>query len=279
MTNGIVTKFAGTFDSLDEALRWGKMVSISEFCPVTYKNKPIECVLAAQYGHEVGLKPLQALQGVKIINGNPSVYGDTMLALCRASPHWEDIKEEFLTSDQLFSKYGIKSDYTGVAGVCRIKRKGEEALVEWFSEKDALEAGLLNRAGPWKTYKRRMLKMRARGFALRDKYADVLKGIISSEEAQDYITTEYETIPEPDTQNQIEIDQQTGEILIIKDEPLNLITQEMIEEINSLIIKENITEEQIKKWTNKMEVQNINELTVEKAEKLISYLLQKSTKE
>ena len=32
--------------------------------------------------------------------------------------------------------------------------------------------------------------MRARGFALRDAFADVLRGVISAEEAQDYPTEE-----------------------------------------------------------------------------------------
>ena len=51
---------------------------------------------------------------------------------------------------------------------------------------DANRAGLLNRSGPWKSYPDRMLKMRARGFALRDVFADALGGMISAEEANDY---------------------------------------------------------------------------------------------
>ena len=40
----------------------------------------------------------------------------------------------------------------------------------------------------WKSYPDRMLQMRARGFALRDSFPDVLKGLITREEAQDYQT-------------------------------------------------------------------------------------------
>ena len=51
--------------------------------------------------------------------------------------------------------------------------------------KQAEQAGLSNRP-TWKAYPDRMLQHRARGNALRDAFPDVLRGIITSEEAQDY---------------------------------------------------------------------------------------------
>ncbi len=56
----------------------------------------------------------------------------------------------------------------------------------WLTHKDAKRAGLWGKGGPWTAYPKRMLQMRARGFALRDAFPDVLKGMISVEEAQDY---------------------------------------------------------------------------------------------
>jgi hypothetical protein len=47
--------------------------------------------------------------------------------------------------------------------------------------------------GPWTQYPRRMLQMRARGFALRDAFPDVLRGLVTAEEAADYTHVE----PEP----------------------------------------------------------------------------------
>jgi len=51
---------------------------------------------------------------------------------------------------------------------------------------DAKRAGLWAKQGPWTAYPKRMMQMRARGFALRDAFPDVLKGMITAEEAQDY---------------------------------------------------------------------------------------------
>jgi hypothetical protein len=55
-----------------------------------------------------------------------------------------------------------------------------------FSVADAKKASLWGKSGPWSQYPRRMLQMRARGFALRDAFPDVLKGLVTAEEAFDY---------------------------------------------------------------------------------------------
>jgi hypothetical protein len=55
---------------------------------------------------------------------------------------------------------------------------------------DAKKAGLWGKAGPWSLYPSRMLSLRSRGFALRNTFADALRGLITAEEAQDYPTTE-----------------------------------------------------------------------------------------
>jgi hypothetical protein len=66
------------------------------------------------------------------------------------------------------------------------KRKNRKPVVAKFSVEDAKRAGLWGKQGPWSAYPKRMMQMRARGFALRDAFPDVLKGLISAEEAQDY---------------------------------------------------------------------------------------------
>jgi hypothetical protein len=72
-----------------------------------------------------------------------------------------------------------------------VKRRGEPALTRTFSKADAERAGLWgkkNRDGsptPWVSYPNRMLTMRARAFALRDAFADVMKGLGIREELED----------------------------------------------------------------------------------------------
>ena len=139
-------------------------------------------MVAIMHGLEVGLTPMCALQSIAVINGKPTIYGDGAIGLVRGSGLLEWIEEIEET------RPGI-----GLAAVCRVKRRGEPQPIERiFSEADAKKAGLWNKRGhkgedtPWITYPRRMLLMRARAFALRDGFADVLKGLGIKEEVEDY---------------------------------------------------------------------------------------------
>lgn len=160
-----------TPQSLDEALKMADMLASSDIVPKDYQNKPGNVLVAIQWGLELGLKPLQAMQNIAVINGRPALWGDAVLALVRASPVCEYVHESFLED--------------GTA-VCTVKRRGEAEQQRTFSDADAKLAGLADKAGPWKQYPKRMKQMRARAFALRDVFADVLKGMPVAEEVQDF---------------------------------------------------------------------------------------------
>jgi hypothetical protein len=161
--------------TLDEAMRFSEMLAKSSMVPKQYQNKPEDVLVAVQWGKELGLAPLQALQNIACINGKPSVYGDAALALVQASPLCEGIEER------------MEGEGTpNPQAVCVAHRKGRKPVVATFSVEDAKRAGLWGKQGPWSSYPKRMLAMRARGFALRDAFPDVLKGLISAEEAADY---------------------------------------------------------------------------------------------
>jgi hypothetical protein len=97
------------------------------------------------------------------------------MALVQASAVCEGIEESFENEDTM-----------QMVAVCVAHRKNRKPVVARFSIADAQRAGLWNKQGPWTAYPKRMLQMRARGFALRDAFPDVLKGLITAEEAQDY---------------------------------------------------------------------------------------------
>jgi hypothetical protein len=164
--------------SFDDAFRFAKMVAGSEFAPKDFKGKPESCMLAIQHGSEVGLSPMQSLQSIAVINGRPTIWGDAALALVIGSHVCEYVTE------------GVDGEGDKMAAVCFAKRRGyEKATIVRFSVEDAKKAGLWGKSGPWQQYPKRMLQLRARGFALRDAFPDVLRGLITAEEAQDYPQT------------------------------------------------------------------------------------------
>lgn len=169
--------------TFDDAFRFSKMVASSEFAPKEFRGKPESCLLAIQHGAELGLGPMQSLQCIAVINGRPSIWGDAALALVQSSPVCEYVTE------------GIEEGKEGetLVAVCTAKRRGyPKPTVVRFTVADAKKAGLWGKSGPWSQYPKRMLQLRARGFALRDAFPDVLKGLVTAEEAQDYPT------PSPD---------------------------------------------------------------------------------
>jgi hypothetical protein len=182
MTHEISTQRASTglaLATFDDAFRFAQMVSKSDFAPKDFRGKAESCLLAIQHGSELGLSPMQALQSIAVVNGRPSVYGDTALAVCIGSPVCEYVRET------------VEGDGESMVAICEAKRRGyEKPTVVRFSVADAKKAGLWGKSGPWTNYSRRMLQMRARGFALRDTFPDILRGLITAEEAQDYPTPE-----------------------------------------------------------------------------------------
>jgi len=161
--------------SFDDAFRFSKMVASSEFAPKDFRGKPESCLLAIQHGSEVGLSPMQSLQSIAVINGRPTIWGDAALALVQSSPVCEYVREY------------TEGEGDALVAVCEAKRRGyPQPTVVRFSMADAKRAGLAGKSGPWSQYPARMLTLRARGFALRNAFADALRGLITAEEAQDY---------------------------------------------------------------------------------------------
>jgi len=163
--------------TLDDMYRFAKYVSASGLAPKGIE-KPEAILVALQYGAELGLSPAQSLQNIAVINGRPSLWGDTMLALCMSSPVWDE--------EAFHEWFDGKPGTDGFTAHCRVKRRGrKEPVVRSFSVADAKAAGLWGKSGPWAQYATRMLQMRARSWALRDAFPDILRGCLAAEEAMD----------------------------------------------------------------------------------------------
>lgn len=168
LTTEVETRGFVQLTTLAEAMKFAEILCRSDLVPKDYKGKPENAVIAMQMGFEIGLQPLQAVQGIAVVNGRPSVWGDALRALILSAPDLEDI---------------IESD-DGETATCIIKRKGRSPVERTFSMKEAAAAGLAG-GNVWKSYPKRMRQNRAFAFAARDAYADRLKGIASAEEQAD----------------------------------------------------------------------------------------------
>ncbi|SAK63362.1 hypothetical protein AWB80_02856 [Caballeronia pedi] len=169
MTNDVITQVDESNDiaprTYAELMEFARMVAESGLAPKDYINEPEKCAVAMQWGNELGLKPMQSLQNIAVIGNRPSLWGDAVLALVTASPACEDVIE-------FYENEGTED----MTAVCIAKRYGKADKSARFSIDDARTAGLVGK-DVWQKYPKRMLQMRARGFALRDQFPDVLRGL------------------------------------------------------------------------------------------------------
>lgn len=143
-------------------------------------------VVAMEHGMSLGLTASQSVQSIAVINGQPVIYGDAGLALVKQSGMLRYISESVEGSEET-------GDWRAICTVKRASKREdgswgevEHEHTEVFSMLDAKSAGLWAKAGPWRQYPKRMMQMRARSFAIRNVFPDVLKGVSIREEVEDY---------------------------------------------------------------------------------------------
>ncbi|WP_163836833.1 recombinase RecT [Spartinivicinus ruber] len=160
--------------NLQEAMQYADLIAKSSLVPKSFQGRAGDVLVAVQMGAELGLPPTQALQNIAVINGRPSLWGDAVLAVCKGSPLCEYVRERW-------------DDQTKTA-TCIAKRRGDdEEVIRTFSFEDAKRAALLGKQGPWSQYPQRMAAMRARSWAVRDAFPDLLRGIAVREEQIDAV--------------------------------------------------------------------------------------------
>jgi hypothetical protein len=176
---------------IEEGWRLATLVAQSDIVPKDFRGKPHNVLIAMEMGLEIGIPWLQAVQGTAVINGRPGPYGDLFLAILMSSPIYVDHDEyyEVNVDGAMVRRDGLVADdlkKDDTAAVCTFWRKGKERPVtRRFTMGQAKKAGLTSKTGPWQEYPERQLQMRARGFAGRDCFPDVLKGVKPAEELMD----------------------------------------------------------------------------------------------
>jgi len=155
-----------------QAMQVAAQIAKTELVPKQFRDNPAAIVVAWEMGGELGLSPMASLQNIAVINGLPSVWGDSLPAICMRHPQWGGMVEEM--------------NPAGTEATCTVIRRDAPAnIVRSFSMDDAKTAGLSGKEGPWRSYPKRMLQMRARAFALRDAFPDALRGMHVAEEIID----------------------------------------------------------------------------------------------
>jgi hypothetical protein len=162
--------------SLDQAMTLSKTLALAGLMPASLRGKAPDVLAILLYGQDLGLSPMQAVQGIYVVNGRPSLSAQTWLALARKQGHRISVTE-----------------HTGQTCTVEITRGDTgEKHVSTFTLDDAQKAGLASK-DVWKQYPRNMLLARAVSNAMRFAAPEIALGFMTPDEVEEI--AEREAVP------------------------------------------------------------------------------------
>lgn len=155
-------------DVVADVARLAEMIHSTEFVPASLRSAP-KVAAAILYGRELGLPPMTALGSVNVIQGRASLYSETMRALIQAAGH--ELRVTEMTADRC---------------VVKGRRMGEDEWVTCsYTMGEAQRSGDAQKNPNYKTRPAEMLLARASSRLAKMHFADVIKGLASTEEVID----------------------------------------------------------------------------------------------
>lgn len=153
----------------DDLVKRSEFLAKSQLIPEAIRGKPHDIAVILQMGNELGIDPMQAVNGINCIKGKPSVSPELAIALIRSR------------LPGAFIKFNEVSESKCSVTMARSKDDLDQSFTSVWTMSRAQSMGLANNHN-YKTQPGTMLKWRAVGEAARTVFPDLLKGIYVDEE-------------------------------------------------------------------------------------------------
>lgn len=158
------------FSRVGQAMEAAQVFAATSLIPKALQGKPQDVLLVLLKGAELGLKPLQALSEIHIVDGKAGVSAKLKMALCLQRPECE---------------FFIMVTSTAEKAVYRAKRKGAPEPVEYsYSIEDAKRAGLTHKQN-WLNHPAAMLRARCSSALADSVFPDLVQGVLESDELRE----------------------------------------------------------------------------------------------
>lgn len=138
-------------------------------------------------GARYGLDPFTATQKVAVVNGRPALWGDAIPAIVYKTDLVEWVDAVWITNDGKEYPHEVSNAYAARYSIKR--RDQEKPYTRAFTAAMAQQAGLWGKTGPWAQYPQIMLMTRARTYALREAFPEVLSGLYTDDEVSNFTDT------------------------------------------------------------------------------------------
>lgn len=151
-----------------EALRAARGLWAAGLVPESFKSEQ-QVMTAIMYLREIGLNPMTGIGHVYLVNNRCALFGDAAIAVCYQGGQVADVLE---------SVTGEGREMRAVCEVVRFNSRGERMSPRRgeFSMDMAETAGLASR-GLYRKFPHRLLMWRARHYAFRDAFPDMMLGL------------------------------------------------------------------------------------------------------
>lgn len=179
----VPAKVVGALPYASTYSRLAHTIAHTELVPKPLRGRPDAVMAAMMMGYELGLGPMQSLNGVQVIDGKAGLSAELMRALVQQSGHVFILAQ----SDKEATVRCRRTEWP----------EGEWATFRWTMA-DATRAGLVRQGSGWVKYPRAMLAARVTSEACRATFADVLAGMsYTPEELEDISLDSSGAAPEP----------------------------------------------------------------------------------
>ena len=166
-------------NNFENALKIAQTLAKSDLIPVTYKNKPENCLIALELSNRLRLSPFLVMQNMHVIQGKPSWSSSFIISCINASGKFKG-RLNFEIDDQQTKcrAYAIESE------------TDKKILGPLVTMEMAQAEGWLGKNGSkWKTMPGLMLRYRAAAFFGRLYCPEIINGLMTAEELKDISST------------------------------------------------------------------------------------------
>lgn len=170
-------QFFGSSEGFELCQRMAKVFATSSLVPTQYQNNMSNCIIAMEMASRIGASPLQVMQNLYIVHGNPGFSAKFLIACINASGKFSPLRYEYKgkenTDDWSCRAYAVDKD-------------GEVLHGAWVSIKMAKAEGWYSKSGSkWQTMPELMLQYRAAAFFQRTYAPEISLGMQTAEELYD----------------------------------------------------------------------------------------------
>lgn len=175
--------------TMDKLMELAKFWAKSTIVPVSYMNRPENCLVALEMASRMGVSPMMVMQNLYVIQGKPSWSGQAISALIKADPRYKNVELNYVGEEG--------KDSWGAYISAENTRNGKIVKGATVTIATAKREGWYAKSGSkWQTMPELMLAYRAYAWFGRVFCPERMMGMQSADEITDVATsTEHVSTP------------------------------------------------------------------------------------